>query len=288
MNMNYAYRKMMEQQCLSDQAKQAVYRKLQEKKKAQPFFLRAAIMAACILLTVPVTVYAVKTIFGSGVVKIVEGDTSTGKFGTGFEVRYPESTSRKLSDFPEEIQTMEDYRLVVYDTWQEAEEALGITLVNNTFLLDKGVTKERLYNLKDEGIFQPAHCYASYNGLDNQFYRATVTAAYRYDNLSVTLKSTVTCEHPAISKEEEYEMHWNGFLYEDRDVDEITQEQYFANNGINATVITIDRAGSRSTDYAAVFSANGASYRITVHAYEEGKDEEAKNALERILEGFVF
>lgn len=290
MNMNHAYRKLMEQQCLSDQAKQTIYCKLHEKEKknTQPFLFRAAIVAVCILLTVPMTVYAAKTIFGSGVVEIVEGNTSTGKLGTGFEVSFPELTSRQLSDFPEEIQTMEDYRLVVYDAWQEAEETLGITLVNNTFLLGEGVTKERAYNLKDEGIFQRAHCYASYNGLDNQFYRATITAAYRYDNMFISLRSTVTCEHPAISKQEEYEMHWNGFLYEDRDVEEISQEQYLAQNGINATVITIDRTGSRSTDYVAAFSANGASYRITVHAYENGKNEEAKEVLESILEGFTF
>lgn len=288
--MNNTYRKVMEEQYLSEQAKQAIYSNLQKKEAVskQPFFLRAAIVAVCILLMVPVTAHAVKNIFGISIVEIIKGNTSTRKLGTGYEVNYPELTSRQLSDFPEEIQTMENYRLVIYDSWQEAEEELGITLVNNPFLFGGSVAKERSYDLKEEGIGQRVHCFGQYNGLDDQFYRATITAAYRYDNMFITLRSTVTCEHPAISKEREYEMHWHGVRYEDRDVDEIVQEQYLAENGINATVITVDRNRGKSTDYEATFSANGASYRITIHSYDHNQDAEVKDTLINILEGFVF
>ncbi len=288
--MNNTYRKVMEEQYLSEQAKQAIYSNLQRKEevKTQPFFLRAAIVAMCILLMVPITAYAVKTIFGISVVEIIKGNTSTGKLGTGYEVDYPDLYSHQLSDFPEEIQKMEDYRLAIYDSWHDAEEELGITLVNHTFLFDESVTRERSYNLKEEGIFQRVHCFGQYNGLDNQFYRATITAAYRYDNMFITLRSTVTCEHPSISKEREYEMHGHGVCYEDRDVDEIIQEQYLAENGINATLITVDRNGGKSTDYEATFSANGASYRITIHSYDKRRDAEVKDTLISILEGFVF
>ena len=288
--MNNTYRKMMEEQCLSEQAKQNIYRNLQEKEtvKTQPFLLRAAIVAMCILLMVPITAYAVKTIFGMSIVEIIKGNTSTEKLGTGYEVDYPDLYSRELSEFPEEIQCMEDYRLSIYDSWQEAEEELGVTLVNNTFLFSKGVTKERSYNLREEGIGQRVHCFGQYNGLDNQFYRATITAAYRYDDMFITLRSTVTCEHPAISKEDEYQMHWHGVLYEDRDVEEIIQEQYIAENGINATLITVDRDRGKSTDYEAAFSAKGASYRITIHSYDNKQDAEVKETLINILESFVF
>ena len=287
--MNNTYRKLMMQQCLSDQAKESIYSKLQkEEVKSQSFLLRVAIVAACIILIVPITAYAVKSIFGISIVEIIEGNTSSGKFGTGYEVNYPGLTSRQLSDFPEEIQTMDDYRLVIYDSWQEAEEELGITLVNNPFLFDGSVTKERSYNLREEGIGQRVHCFGQYNGLDNQFYRATITAAYRYDDMFITLVSTVTCEHPAISKGEEPNMSWHRVMYENRDVNEIVQEQYLAKNGINATLITVDRERGRSTDYEANFSANGASYRITIHSYDNKQDAEVKETLKNILESFVF
>lgn len=288
--MNNTYRKVMEEQYLSAQAKQAIYSNLQRKEEAklQPFYLKAAVVAICILLMVPITAYAVETIFGISIVEIINGNTLTEKLGTGFEVQHPDLYSRQLSDFPEEIQAMEDYRRVVFDSWQEAEEELGITLANNTFLLSEDVTEELSFDFIEAGISQRVHCFTTYNGLDNQLYRATITAAYRYDNMFITLRSTVTCEHPAISKEREYEMHAHGVLYEDRDVAEIVQEQYLAKNGINATLITVDHIGSKTTDYEAIFSANGASYRITVHSYDKAQDMEAKNTLISVLEGFVF
>ena len=288
--MTNAYRKLMEQQQLSPQAKQDFYRNLQknETEKTRAFSLRAALVAVCILLMIPITASAVETIFGVSIVQIIKGTTSTNELGTGYEVNHPNMTSRQLSDFPEEIQQMEDYRLKIYDSWDQAEEELGITLVNNSFFNSEAVTKEDAYNLAKEGIYDRVHCFAQYNGLNGQFYRAAVTAAYRYAGMSITLRSVVTCDHPAISEEDEYRMHQTGVLYEDRDVEEIRQEQYLASNGITATVITVDRTGSKSTDYEATFSAGGASYRITVHTYDRSRDTEAKDTLLRILEGFVF
>ena len=288
--MTNTYRKMMQQQSVTDQTRQDFYRNLQnaQSKKAGFYFRKSIIAAICVLLVIPITAYAMETIFGISVVEIVKGNTSTGHMGTGYEVNYPDLVSRPLSDFPEEIQTMEDYRLVIYDTWEQAEEELGITLVNNTFLQSEGVTKETAYNLREEGIYRRVHCFGQYNGRNNQFYRATVTAAYRYDNMHITLRTTVTCEHPDIPKEDMYRMHWSGVQYRDHDVEEIYQEQYTAANGINATIVTVDRTRGRATDYVAAFSANGASYRITIKSYEPGRDAEAKEYLIKLLEAFSF
>lgn len=288
--MNNPYRNMMEQQHLSEQSKQAFYYNLQhsEHKKKRSFIPKMAAVAVCILLLIPITVYAVEHIFGVSLVEMITGISSRGKDAIGYEVTYPELSNRPLSDFPEEIQTMENYRLAVYDSWQDAEEELGITLVNNTFLFDESVTKERTYNLKEEGIFQRAHCFGQYNGLDNQFYRATIAAAYRYDNMLITLRSTVTCDHPAISEEESKDLHWSSAYYEIEDLEQISQEGYTTTNGITANIVTVDRTGSKSTDYEATFSANGASYRITIHSYKAGRDAEVKDTLIKILEGFLF
>lgn len=288
--MNNTYRSFMEKQCLSMQAKTSICDALQSEKEThlRPAYWRAAVVAACILLLIPITAYAAKNFFGVSVVEIIKGNTSTGKLGTGYEVDYPDLYSRDLSEFPEEIQHMEDYRLVIYDSWQDAEAELGITLAYNPVLLSEQATKERPFVLEEKGVFQRAHCYATYNGKDGQFYRATIKAAYRYDDMLITLMSTVTCEHPAISKEREYQMHGHGVLYEDRDVEEIVQEQYIAENGIQATLITVDRNRGRSTDYEATFSAGGASYRITIHSYDKTRDAETKETLIKILEGFEF
>lgn len=288
--MNNPYRNLMEQQHLSEQAKQAFYYNLQHSKqtKSHTFIPKIAAITACILLLIPITAYAVEQIFGVSLVEMITGISSSGKDAVGYEVTYPELSNRPLSDFPEEIQIMDGNKLSTYSSWVQAEEELGITLVNNHFFADEEVTNEYAYDLKEEGIFKRVHCFAYYNGLDNQFYRASITAAYRYDNMHITLRSTVTCDHPAISAEESKALHWSSAYYETEDVEQISQEEYTTTNGITANIVTVDRTGSKSTDYEAAFSANGASYRITIHSYETGRDAEVKDTLINILEGFIF
>ena len=288
--MNNTYRTFMEKQCLSLQAKASICDALQrkEKERIRPVFWRAAVLAGCILLLIPITAYAAKNFFGISVVEFIKDTMPSGNSGTGYAVSHPEMTSHQISEFPEAIQNMEDYRLVTYESWQDAEAELGITLVNNPVLFQEQVTKEHSFRLEENRVFQRAHCYATYNGKDGQFYRATIQAAYRYDNMHIRLSSVVTCEHPAISKEKEYAMHNHGVLYRDYEVENITQEQYVAENGIVATLVTVDRVGGKTTDYEAAFSASGASYRITIHSYDKTRDAETKETLIKILEGFVF
>ena len=73
--MNNPYRNMMEQQHLSEQAKQAFYYNLQhsEHKEKHSFILKMAAVAVCILLLIPITVYAVEHIFGVSVVAMITG-----------------------------------------------------------------------------------------------------------------------------------------------------------------------------------------------------------------------
>ena len=288
--MNNAYRNFMDQQCLSEQAKQAFYYNLQraERKKPYRFLLKAAVVAACIILMIPITVFAIEAIFDISIVEIISGNTTTGKFGTGIEVSYPNVSSRPLSDFSEEIQTTDEHTTVIYNSWREAEEELGITLVNNTILSDENISKAYIYNLKSAGISNRVHCYAVYNGMDSQLYRARLTAAYRYKEMQITLKATVTCEHPGILPEKENQLHWSGVMYENHDVAEILQEEYVASNGIPATIIMISKTKNNDRDYRAYFTANGVSYIITVSPYDRKHPEEARDVLVDIIEAFTF
>ena len=288
--MNNAYRNFMKQQCLSEQARQAFYDGIQRSagKRACGPLLKAAVIAACILLMVPITIFAAETIFNSSIIEIISGETSTGKLGTGVEASYPEVSSRALSEFSEEVRTMDEYTVVAYDSWQEAEEALGITLVKNALLFGETIKKESAYDLRSAGIGKRAQCHTIYNGMDHQLYRATLAAAYRYEQTHITLRATVTCQHPGIPEEKEYEMHWSGVTYEDADVAEISQQQYAAANGIQATIVTVTRTKNKGASYRAYFAANGASYIITAKTYDRNYMEETKAILEDILEAFVF
>ena len=290
--MSNSYYEMMRQQSMSPEGKQAFYYKLTQKScgKATVYVKRAVIAAVCIALLVPVTVLAVESIFGISIVKRVTGMLSVGREGVGYEITYPEALSRPLTDFAQELQTFDGHVTKAYDTWQDAEAELGITLLNNPVLQREGVQKEPSYNLREIGLGPRVHCFASFSGLDGQLYRATVTAGYRYDNMSVTVGSVVTCEHPKITAEEERDMHWVRVLYEQTDIEEITQEQYTAANGITATIVSIEKTKGGMQEYEATFSANGASYRITVdpNARNGDRNEAAKAYLIEILNGFVF
>ena len=288
--MNNPYRNLMKQKCLSEQTKQEFYINLahNEYKAHRRFPLKAAAIAACILLMIPVTALAVENIFGISIVETLTGKTLDGKPATGYEVNYPTATARPLSDFSEDLQTFDGYKTVVFKSWQEAEAELGFTLVNNEILTSPDMIKSTAYNRRYDGIDERVHCFTSYNGQDGQLYRATLTAAYLYNGTAITLRSTVTCQHPAISQDREQQMHWSGVLYETQDVSQISQEQYTAANGITATIVTVERNGNNATNYEATFFANGASYRITIRSYDKVRDAMAKDTLIGILEAFVF
>lgn len=225
----------------------------------------------------------------SNQIEIITGNTVAGESETGYVFHYPGATYRPLSDLSEEIRTMEDYRLVTYDSWQQAEEALGITLIDNTFLSDKSVTKARTYNLKGQGIPDPVHCCTVYEGLDNRLYRATVRAAYYYHDTHITVQSVVICAHPAISSEEAGRLHESRMHYSDGFAVNISQEQCFAANDIPAVIVTVDRSDRSADEYVATFFANGASYQIRATSkYDNERAAEAKEALIEVLQSFVF
>ena len=287
-----AYRRLMQQQSLSQQKKQAIYHKLtqEQPKGTKRAALRVVIAVACIVMLVPITVLAMENIFGFSLVTSKTGQLSTGRDGIGYEIAYPEAYARPLSDFSEELRTLDGYVNKAYDTWQDAEAELGFTLVNNPVLFGEGVTREPSYNLREIGLGPRVHCYASYSGKDSQLYRAVVTAGYRYNNMSITVRANVACEHPAISEEQEASMHGVGVLYEQTNVEEILQEQYVAENGITATIVSVNHKNRGETDYEASFSVNGVSYRITISPNDRtgGRNEAAKAYLIEILNGFVF
>lgn len=285
-----SYRKLMEQQCLSEQSVSSFYEKLQsgERQKTHSGFAKIALIAVCFCLLVPISAYAVESIFGISIVDWVDRTTSKDQPGTGYDIYYEDLKAHSISDVSEDLRTLEGNVRSIHSNWQDAENELGIQLVNSPFFTRSDITKENAYDLRYDGIFERVHCFADYEGRDAQIYSASVTAAYRYEDFSITLRSAITFEHPTVSKDEADGVHEFGVTYPNSVVEIITKEQYTATNGINATIITIDRKGNKTTDYEACFAANEASYRITIHSYEVGQDEEAKALLIEILETFVF
>ncbi len=271
---------MMKQQSLSDGARQAFYDSLQAPQRPRrTTATKAAVIAACLCLLLPLTAFAVEIISGRSITEI---------FAAGYQVDHPEAYSRPLSDFPEEIRQAEQYELKTYGSWAEAEEELGVTLLSNAILSGDGVRKLTCFDLSYDGISGNRHCFAYYNGKSGQFYRATLTAAYEYRAAQVVVRSTVTAEHPEISAEDAYRLHWTSVQYDGADVAGITQEPYTAESGIRTDIVRVEWTSGHPAEYAACFFANGASYKITVSCHDPQNDAEGRAILTEILNAFVF
>ncbi len=295
--MNNAYRKFMEQQNLSEQANSDFYEKLEAAKppRKKKVILKVAAIAACICLLIPISALAMENIFGFSLVEFIERNITQRTPGEGYDINYTNVYSRPIFDFSPELQSLDGDRSVGHDSWEEAEVELGIDLITNSILSDGETYPYEQYVLEinqnpDEYVLGSDlhHCVARYFAKGGQFYLAYVTAAYMRDGLLINVSTTVTAEHPAISPEDVDELHWTEVTYPKADVEQISQEQYTAQNGLMATIMEIDRTFSKSTLYEATFAADGASYKINVHAETSGRDTDAKELLIEILEGFVF
>lgn len=295
--MNNAYRKFMEQQKLSEQANSAFYEKL---KKAKPsrkkkVILKAAVIAACICLLIPMSALAVENIFGFSLAELVERNITQKVPGVGYDLHYTNVYSLPLSDFSSPLQNLNADWHAGYNSWEEAEIDLGIDLFTNSVLSDEETFPYEQYVLEiDPDPDKPVlgsdlhHCIARYYTKGGQFYLAYVTAAYMRDGLLINVSTTLTAEHPAISQTDVAGLHRTEVTYPQTDVAQFSQTQYTTENGLTASIMEIGRTASKSTVYEATFAANGASYRLLVDAETVGRDADAKDLLIEILEGFVF
>lgn len=295
--MNNAYRKLMEQQNLSEQANSDFYEKLEAAKppRKKKVILKAAAIAACICLLIPISALAMENIFGFSLVEFVERNITQRTPGEGYGINYTNVYSLPLSDFSPELQSLTEDRSTGYDSWEALEAELGMDLITNSILSDAETVPYEQYVPEmnpnpDEPVLGSdlRPCTAHYFAKDGQLYLALVSAAYKRDGVRISLSATLTAEHPAISLEDVDELHWTEVTYPKADVEQFSQAQYTAESGLTATIMEIDRTASQSTLYEATFAANGASYKIQVDAEPGGNDADVKALLIEILEGFVF
>ncbi|MBR6790937.1 MAG: hypothetical protein IKM31_08750 [Oscillospiraceae bacterium] len=282
--MKEQYARMMEGQELSQAAQMRFRTALAEKMPRRRTF-RAVAAAVCVCLMLPVTVFAADKMFDLGVVEILSGETE------GYRMSFNHVYSYPITDFSEEVRMSEElFRSEAYDSWEEAEETIGIDLMKNAFFSESGIRPVRKFILDPEknGAENRAHCYADYFADSGQLYRAVVTAAYERERTHITVRATVTAEHPVIAEDEEALYHSAGKLYGTEYIKEITEEEYTAASGLTASVVRTEWDALRAPDYEAVFAVDGISWQVRVSGYPvtpEG-EEKAKAMLIEILEGF--
>lgn len=276
--MNDQYKHLMQQQDVDVTANERFYEKLEKAEHIRkPIRWKVVIAAACVALMIPLTVFSAKNIFGEPKVKI--GEISCLPGSEGYSIRFENLSNYSLDAFPKEIQNLTEDRDDHFDSWEEAEEALGIDLLNNTFLAKAGVGKYKFYFPH----IGSTHCATAYRTEDGQLYYVGTEALYLYGQLSINLKAKITVENPMLDEEVKQILHGVTTGFDKSDNPEISYEEYTTEDGIPTIII---RAQVEDMIfYCATFAVNDISYEVNFWGSQYREDTE-KQVMKDILNGF--
>ena len=276
--MDNRYKNFVEQQNISAECNRKFYEKLENaKSRRRPVHRIAMVAAACIVLLIPITVFAAEYFFGTPKVKLGKLDWYDGP--NGYSIRFDKLDSFPLHAFPEELQTLPEHKRIPYESWEEAEEALGIDLLNNTFLANADKMTSSYGDIKH------AHSTILYAQHEGQLYYVGTMASYRYNRLQLDLKAKLTVEHPEMDEEtKQILLGVEGAVTKPDDV-EISYEEYTTKEGI--PVVILRRNLDNVIWYVAVFAVNDISYELNAWVSPERENSE-KHILLDALDGFVL
>lgn len=282
--MDKQYKNLMEQQNIPAEVTAQFYEKMEQTEtRRKPVRWKAALVAACIVLMIPITVLAVETIFGTPKVKLGKLDWHDSP--NGYSVQFDNLDSFPLDAFPEELHHLAEHKFVPCDSWEDAEETLGIDLLNNP-VLSKARKVTLKYNKTAVEEQMNAHSrivYAQHNG---QLYLVSTSAHYLCDGLSLDLKAKLTVEHPELdAKTQQLLLGSEGVVVKPVNV-KISYEEYTTKAGIPVMILRWDRG--RVFQYTAFFAVNDISYEVTAWGDLSDRENTAKQILLDVLDGFML
>lgn len=297
--MKETYTKLMVQQEPSPEADATFYEKLNHSstsKKHTPLW-KAAVAAACILLLIPVTVWAAENIFGATDVTICQRPTPiSGVAGIGLDIQYENIENYAVKDFSKHIQKLKESEEVLHENLADAEAYLGIDLLDNQVLSAEDTRKVAAF--KERGKQFKTYCCI----WEDHLSFADVQSVYHRNDIRFQLTATVTAEHPTM---DEAEYHNTNITYFDEHNREVLTEQYMTQAGIPVLIVTVMEDDYRWDDYDnraildcfACFAVNNISYKLEPKAWEfddddldqyADADEKVIETLKEVLDGFVI
>ena len=314
--MKDAYTKLMLQQ---HTVKDAVFfEKLENAntvKRRKPVW-KAAIVAACILLLIPMTTWAAESIFG--VTKVTQTERPTyhdNKPGSGLDIIYENIEDYHIEDFSKHLQELKEYEEVLHESWAAAEEYLGIDLVDNihftatdTYCRPAFVDEthrstsvhpeKHVQTLKRFGKNAQSTCWV-YN---DRLYASRVAAEYERDHTVFLVRAMVSVDLPAEIKDDVYNYyHGYSITYADRNNEkvDIETEQYVTPSGIPVLIVTVTSDGKlndsiKSNDWeyledcVAFFSVNNVTYSVHAYLNSSYTEDQVVSTLQEFLDGFVI
>lgn len=297
--MKETYTKLMVQQEPSPEADAAFYEKLNRSstsKNHKPTW-KAAVAAACILLLIPVTVWAAENIFSITNATVCQRPTPiSGVSGIGLDIQYESLENYSLKDFSKHLQKLEESEEMLHASLAEAEAYLGLDLLENSVLSAEDTRQVAAF--KERGKQFKTYCCI----WEGDFLFADIQSVYHRNDIRFKLTATVTADHPSV---DEAEYHNTNITYFDEHNREVLTEQYLTQAGIPILIVTVMEDNYRWDDYDnraildcfACFAVNNVSYKLEPTAWEFDDDDLDKYAdmdekvmanLKEVLEGFTL
>ena len=290
--MNERYQELMLRQHTSEDA--VFYEKLEThstNKKRTPIWKTAAV-AACIGLLIPVSVWAAENYFGVTLIEYLEGQDFRGIDSVGYQLQVENVENIPITEFSPYLQELEEPELAYFNTWEEAEQAIGIELLNNPILTDEDTNPMKsFYTGKNPRL---AHVQGRYQALDGQLFSVILEAQYYRNRVGFWVSVNMTADNPKMT--EELFQIYHGFgkrYYPTSKTDGFTVEQYTTQNGIPVTIVWPENGYSMPEAY---FSVNNVSYNVEISRYETFTSKETEemavarvyDLLKEVLEGFTL
>ena len=290
--MKDAYAKLMTQQHTAKD--RSFYEKLEHttvKKQQMPVW-RFVAAAACILLLIPVTVWAAETIFGVTLISHLKGKDFRGNDAVGYQTQVENVENIPITEFSQYLQDLTESELAYFTTWEEAAQAIGIDFLGNPILTDEG-TKPMKFFYTGKKPMTLAHIEGRYWTEDDQLDYVMLKANYYRNKTRFRVSATMTAENPARTDEAFQMVHSFGINYYPTNKTEgFGVEQFTTGNGIPITIVTPENSYSMPDAY---FSVNNVSYHVEISGWsaENGETEEmakerSLDVLREVLEGFTL
>ena len=301
--MKDAYTKLMVQQHTSADADAVFFEKLESTGKQHKSVWKTAIAAACILLMIPVGVWAAESIFGMTRITIGKGKNIDGKDAIVMHRDVENVEHIPIEEFSPYLQELKETQWLYFDSWEDAEEKIGVEFIDNLILDDENTqpyTRKKKYGHDERGIAYAALKTKAtpyrgvYYAADEQFFAASFSAEYWRNRTKFMITAYMTTDHPLMTEEIFLVYHGFGDRYYKENVN-ITTEQYVTKNGIPATIFYVDSNNSFGYIHPyAYFSVNNISYHIEFNQYGNQSEETAEQTnarllalMREILDGFV-
>ena len=306
--MKNAYTKLMLQQHTTDDGNAAFYAKLENAGKVRKPVWKAAIVAACILLLIPVTVLAAKYIIHKPQVneidRVVKREAlyNQAKFKhmetikeVGYEIEFPDIEFFSIEDIPEDHRYKENAS-VPYDCWNAAADALNMGLLKNSFL-ESDVITPILVKFPSPYGSEPVHCSIGYCCADGQPFVIYQQARYQYEQLEFEVIAAINLEHPLLTEDDYARTSKLSYSAPYRNRPIITSEEHTTAKGIPMIITKRTTASEYQINlahYDVDFAVNNIMYHIgfgQTEGYifrEHNYIEEVEALIPQILEGFTL